>query len=408
MLADPHRMDAYERAIRALVRPGDVVLDLGAGTGILALLAARAGAARVHAVESMPIARLAAELARENRLDDRVTVHEADATRLDPVEPVDLVISDFLGCFLVDDDMIPAMAAAGRWVKPGGRFCPATVRLVVAPFGDLAFAPIDDLADGFYGLTFHAAHRRAVATAYRADLPAGQMLAPPARFAEYVPPAPDAPDGPELRFTLRAGRLRGVGGWFEADLAPGVVMTNAPGTETHWAQHFFPLPETAAEAGDVLAIRIDVRGAEWTLAGELGRRGAVVARYAWSSAGDVPAAEPPGPPPDGPSAAELNAAGAAAYAAARFPEAVAAWEEAVRVAGPHAPAELYENLGMGLTAAGRPLAGMRALLRALDGRPASARQPLEFLVRACHAAGRSVDYARYRALYEATFGAFPS
>ncbi len=86
MLADPHRMDAYERAIRRLVRPGDVVLDLGAGTGILAMLAARAGAARVHAVESMPIARLAADLVRENRLGDRVTVHEADATSLAPVE----------------------------------------------------------------------------------------------------------------------------------------------------------------------------------------------------------------------------------------------------------------------------------------------------------------------------------
>jgi hypothetical protein len=50
---------------------------------------------------------------------------------------------------------------------------------------------------------------------------------------------------------------------------------------------------------------------------------------------------------------------------------------------------------------------MRALLRAVDGAPASARQPLELLVRACFAAGRGVDCARYRALYEATFGPFP-
>src|SRR5262245_64695363 len=93
LIEDATRMDAYERAIRALVRPGDVVLDLGAGTGILAMLAARAGAARVHAVESMPVARLAAEIVAENGLADKVIVHEAEATALAPVEPVDLVIS---------------------------------------------------------------------------------------------------------------------------------------------------------------------------------------------------------------------------------------------------------------------------------------------------------------------------
>ena len=75
MLADLHRMDAYERALRKLVRPGDVVLDLGCGTGILAMLAARRGA-RVHAVESMPVVHLAQQLVAHNRLD--VHVHHAD------------------------------------------------------------------------------------------------------------------------------------------------------------------------------------------------------------------------------------------------------------------------------------------------------------------------------------------
>ena len=59
LLSDVVRMDAYDRALRALVKPGDVVLDVGAGTGVLAMLAARAGAKRVHAVESLPVAALA-------------------------------------------------------------------------------------------------------------------------------------------------------------------------------------------------------------------------------------------------------------------------------------------------------------------------------------------------------------
>jgi predicted RNA methylase len=116
MLVDVVRMDAYDRAIRKLVRPGDVVLDVGAGTGILAMLAARAGAARVHAVESMPVAEIARELVASNGLGERVIVHRADLVTMDPVERVDLVVSDFLGPFLTDDAMLPAVAAAGRWL----------------------------------------------------------------------------------------------------------------------------------------------------------------------------------------------------------------------------------------------------------------------------------------------------
>src|SRR5438128_170589 len=105
LVGDPHRVDAYDRAIRRLVRPGDVVLDLGAGTGLLSMLAARRGA-RVHAIESTAVVDLAEELIARNGLRDRITLHRADARSLEPVEPVDLVISDFLGSFLVDDNML--------------------------------------------------------------------------------------------------------------------------------------------------------------------------------------------------------------------------------------------------------------------------------------------------------------
>ncbi len=81
-------MDAYQRALRALVRPGDVVLDLGAGTGILSMLAARLGAARVHAVEAMPIARLASALVEQNGLGRQISVHQVDVTAMAPIEPV--------------------------------------------------------------------------------------------------------------------------------------------------------------------------------------------------------------------------------------------------------------------------------------------------------------------------------
>jgi type I protein arginine methyltransferase len=283
MLADVHRVDAYERAIRRLVKPGDVVLDLGCGTGILAMLAARRGA-RVHAVESMAVAGIAEELIAINGLADRITVHRADARTLEPVEPVDLVVSDFLGCFLIDDRMLPAVVAAGRWLKPGGRFCPSHVELMIAPVGALGLPDVDVFADDFYGLDLRAAQRYALGHCHRTSLPPSTLFAPSQRYHIYTPPDPSPILDGNVAFVLeRAGRLRGVAGWFVAELAPGVMLSTEPGIETHWGQLLFAIPAVDVLPGDVLTLRLalgDEGGdATWRWSGSLARGGATVSTF---------------------------------------------------------------------------------------------------------------------------------
>jgi SAM-dependent methyltransferase len=270
LLADLARMDAYERALRRLVRPGDVVLDLGAGTGILAMLAARRGAARVHAVESMAVADVATRLVAHNRLP--VTVHRADVRQLTPVEPVDLVVSDFLGCFLVDDGMLPAVEAAGRWLKPDGRFCPSQVRLFVAPAGDFTLPALDIWREPFYGVDLSPAESDALGVCALGNLAPSSLLAPPRAFHTFTPPGPAPRFDAQLRFSFtRAGRLRALAGWFEAQLAPDVILTSAPGHETHWGQHLFPLPLTDVQAGQTLELRLWLDD-RWHWSGELAGR----------------------------------------------------------------------------------------------------------------------------------------
>ena len=271
MLGDVHRMDAYERAIRRLVKPGDVVLDLGSGTGILSLLAARRGA-RVHAIESMSVATVSEVLARANGLADRITVHRADARLLEPVEPVDLVVSDCLGCFLVDDNMLPAAAAAARWLKPTGRFCPSEVRLMVAPVGNQNLSSVRVWDEPFYGVDLRAARPFALATCAIANLPSSAVMAPPALYHRHDL-ADDSPlfEG-RVRFTFeRAGEVEALAGWFEAQLTDDVVLANAPGIETHWGQHLFPLPPTRVVPGDELVIHLELdEEATWRWHGTIG------------------------------------------------------------------------------------------------------------------------------------------
>ena len=83
MIRDRVRTDAFQRAINSVVRRGDIVADVGAGSGILSVFAARAGAARVYAVEQTSIAALAEELAAANGVAEIVEVIHGDVMDVD-------------------------------------------------------------------------------------------------------------------------------------------------------------------------------------------------------------------------------------------------------------------------------------------------------------------------------------
>ena len=128
MICDRVRTEAFRRAIISVVRPGDIVLDLGAGSGILSMFAARAGAARVYAVERTTVAVLAQELAAANGVAEIVQLIHGDIMDLELPERVDVIVSEWLGGFGIDEGMlVPVIAARDRWLKPGGVMVPQSV-----------------------------------------------------------------------------------------------------------------------------------------------------------------------------------------------------------------------------------------------------------------------------------------
>lgn len=419
LVADPHRVSAYARALRAVVRPGDRVLDVGAGTGLLAMLAARAGASRVIAVESMPIVDAARRLVAHNGLADVVNVVHADVRELPP-EPVDVIVSDCLGRFLVDDHMEGAMLAAARWLAPGGRVVPARVELVAAPVGIGWLAFVDTWRDRVEGLDLSPLAAAAEHGAHGVALTPEAVLAPPAAVGAWTPPGPWPAFDAALHFTVaRPGRLRGLAGWMRVELAPGVVLDTAPGVESHWHQLLFPVPPTDVVAGDVVTARLALdtslppaRNPRWTWRGEVRRAsGERLATFDRRADGPPPAPAAPGDAAPREPFDVLHERGVAAFEAGDHAAASERFAEALAALPPGSDAEtwieLQENLGLTRALAGRYAAAVEPLLSALDGGMAR-EQSARLLVDCCFRGGRAQDGARYLAAYERAFGAHPS
>ena len=128
MICDRVRTEAFRRAIDSVVRPGDIVLDVGAGSGILSVFAARAGAARVYAVERTSAAVLARELAAANGVAEIVRVIHGDVMDVELPERADVIVSEWLGGFGIDEGMlVPVIVARDRWLRPGGVMIPGLV-----------------------------------------------------------------------------------------------------------------------------------------------------------------------------------------------------------------------------------------------------------------------------------------
>jgi Ribosomal protein L11 methyltransferase (PrmA) len=115
MLSDRVRCEIYRKAIDCFAAEdfcGKVVLDLGCGTGLLSCFCARAGAAKVYAVEASSMANTARSIVRTNHLDHIVTViNERLEDTLLP-EKVDVIVSEWMGCFLLFEGMLDSVLYA--------------------------------------------------------------------------------------------------------------------------------------------------------------------------------------------------------------------------------------------------------------------------------------------------------
>jgi predicted RNA methylase len=135
MLGDFTRTDAFLRALREVVRPDDVVVDIGTGTGVLALGAAKAGARKVFAVESSSIAEIASEMFVKNGQADRIELIRGWSTRIDLPQRASVLVSETIGNQAFGESIIEtAIDARRRLLEPDARLIPSRVRVYAQPY----------------------------------------------------------------------------------------------------------------------------------------------------------------------------------------------------------------------------------------------------------------------------------
>jgi hypothetical protein len=277
MVLDRLRTEAYARAIAAVVKPGDVVLDIGTGSGLLALLAAKAGARRVFAVERTRIHELARIHVREQGLEGIVEVIHDDLLDLDRLpEPPTVIIGEVFGHFAPDENVHALYQHAMSMSAPGARILPESYCLTMglvsleALRNDLAY-----LASGL-PVTLHALADRLVRCPKIFATPAESLLGDevdtpvmsllgesPTSFGATLP-------------INRDGNANGIVVGFRATLAEGVrIDTNATSGDTSWLQVVFPIESMPVRAGESVTVNLKPRLlADYT-------------SYAWSVRGPV-------------------------------------------------------------------------------------------------------------------------
>lgn len=229
LLRDAPRNRAFHQALASRVTAGCTVLDIGSGTGLWAILAAKLGAARVVAVEKDALmCAIIRRMAIENGVADRVRVVEGMSHAVNLDERFDVVISETIGHMVFDEDIVEIMAdARARFLKPGGFLIPERVALVAAPLNlnesrDPLPAGLQAWYQSFEKLVMH----RPLAYLDKSKF---EWLASKTELVSAdLHEATQRPDVTSLQtaWTIPdASRVDGVACWVELDLAPGIKLS---------------------------------------------------------------------------------------------------------------------------------------------------------------------------------------
>ena len=281
MLDDRVRTSAFLAALDEVIGEEDIVVDIGTGTGVLAVGAARAGARHVYAVEATPLAEHAREVVRANGLADRVTIVEGWSTRVRLPERADVAVAEILGSDALEERVLPVLLdARKRLLAPDARLIPSVIRIFAQPVSipdervnSIVFTPRNTAQwSSWYGLELgpladYSARLRQRFTATIDDARGWPVFSDPVLLAELDLIEIETPrvDTVAKATATSSGEANGAVAFWEAQLGPGVVLSTNPAIEpgvTSWGVPTWLLPEPVTlRRGQGFAIEYAYAGA---------------------------------------------------------------------------------------------------------------------------------------------------
>lgn len=290
MLFDADRNAKLAKAISECVHPGDTVIDLGAGTGLLSMIAARAGARKVYAIEMTRFAGVAERLVQMNGLQKIVKVVHAKSFDFAPPEQADVLLCETLGIAGFDEGLRRTLCdARDRMLRQDGRILPKAVTLVAVP---VEFAsPFSGVAvsDTIHGFDFSPVADLTRRLYQRAHIEESSEIADRQSLCseDCARMAPTRVRAIRARYVVRRpAAFTGYALWFEAALSELTKLSSrSPSATNHWGQVFLPSPETTrVMKGDelLLDLRLDdtasLFGLTWSTSHQRNERGSEMPR----------------------------------------------------------------------------------------------------------------------------------
>ncbi|XP_022920816.2 protein arginine N-methyltransferase 6 [Onthophagus taurus] len=261
MLTDSARNRAYKQAIednREEFR-GKIVLDVGAGTGILSVFVAQAGAAKVYAVEASDVYKIAEEVVKENNFQNVIEVIHTriENLQLPENEKVDVIISEWMGFYLLHEGMLDSVIyARDNFLKPNGLLFPESATIYSAP---CSVPNMYDAWEDVEGVSMKSFSTKLRAQASQKPdtsiVKPDQILGDPEvvlwiDLREVTIEDLDCIKAQHIAVANKEGRYQGICIWFtcmfpSSSTEPVILSTDPDEIPTHWKQTTVVLPSEA-------------------------------------------------------------------------------------------------------------------------------------------------------------------